>query len=180
MSWKKRLLPASFRGVPFLVDDEETGFGRRTQNHEFPNRDKNYAEDLGRESRTPQLTAYLIGPDYMDQRDRLIEALEKAGPGELVNPFYGLMTVSVDGLQRIRHSKQDGGMCTISFSFIESGELSFPTAGVATGRALINMTGALDSAAGEAFMQGFSLKDAPGFISDGVLSNVTTMFDTVM
>lgn len=179
MSWKDNLVPASFRGVRFQFNGDGGGFGRRNVKHEYPNRDKPYAEDMGKATREISITAYLIGRDFMEQRDRMIKAIETPGPGELIHPLYGAMTVVCDGIQRISHNKDDGGMCTIEFSFFESGDLSFPTAGVATDQKLVSMCGALDSAAGDAFMSGFSLDGMPGHISDGVLGNAFAMFDAI-
>ncbi|HCS4673821.1 TPA: DNA circularization N-terminal domain-containing protein, partial [Escherichia coli] len=48
MTWKDRLQDASFRGVPFKVEEESAGAGRRVETHEYPNRDKPYTEDLGK------------------------------------------------------------------------------------------------------------------------------------
>ena len=47
-SWREDLRPASFRGVPFLVDESHVVIGRRVVLHEYPLRDKPYAEDLGK------------------------------------------------------------------------------------------------------------------------------------
>ena len=43
MTWKDRLQDASFRGVPFKVEEESAGTGRRVETHEYPNRDKLFA-----------------------------------------------------------------------------------------------------------------------------------------
>ncbi len=45
--WRDRLQDASFRGVPFKVEEESAGTGRRVETHE-PERDKPYTEDLGK------------------------------------------------------------------------------------------------------------------------------------
>ena len=82
--WREKLLEASFRGVPFKVEEESAGTGRRVETHEYPNRDKPYTEDLGKVTFRPSITAYVVGDDCFDQRDRLIEALNKPGPGTLV------------------------------------------------------------------------------------------------
>lgn len=95
-SWKDNLRPASFRGVPFQVDDEGT-FGRRVQVHEYPNRDKPYTEDLGRAARRFTINAYLVGDDFFEVRDRLIVAIDTPGPGTLVHPYYGEIAVCIDG-----------------------------------------------------------------------------------
>ncbi|HGW7256049.1 TPA: DNA circularization N-terminal domain-containing protein, partial [Escherichia coli] len=95
--WREKLLEASFRGVPFKVEEESAGTGRRVETHEYPNRDKPYTEDLGKVTFRPSITAYVVGDDCFDQRDRLIDALNKPGPGTLVHPTYGEMKVCVDG-----------------------------------------------------------------------------------
>ncbi len=98
MAWKDRLVEASFRGVPFKVEDEGAPVGRRVETHEYPNRDKPYTEDLGKITFRPSITAYVVGDDCFDQRDRLIDALNKPGPGTLVHPTYGELKVCVDAL----------------------------------------------------------------------------------
>ena len=97
MTWKDRLQDASFRGVPFKVEEESAGTGRRVETHEYPNRDKPYTEDLGKVTFRPSITAYVVGDDCFDQRDRLIEALNKPGPGTLVHPTYGEVRKAVAG-----------------------------------------------------------------------------------
>ncbi|MGF2654869.1 DNA circularization protein [Serratia marcescens] len=176
--WKSRLQPASFRGVPFSVESDEGTFGRRVQTHEYPNRDKPYTEDLGRATRRFTISAYLIGDDYIDQRDRLIAAVDTPGPGTLVHPNYGEMAICVDGEVRVSHSNNEGRMCRISFSFVEAGELSFPTSGVATGQVLVSSCSALDDSIGDAFSS-FGLGGLSDFIQSDVLDQATAMINTV-
>ncbi|HFI9553627.1 TPA: phage GP46 family protein [Escherichia coli] len=38
MTWKDRLQDASFRGVPFKVEEESAGTGRRVETHEYGSR----------------------------------------------------------------------------------------------------------------------------------------------
>ncbi|MCZ5296597.1 DNA circularization N-terminal domain-containing protein, partial [Escherichia coli] len=33
--WREKLLEASFRGVPFKVEEESAGTGRRVETHEY-------------------------------------------------------------------------------------------------------------------------------------------------
>lgn len=176
--WKSRLQPASFRGVPFSVESDEGIFGRRVQTHEYPNRDNPYTEDLGRATRRFTISAYLIGDDYIDQRDRLIAAVDTPGPGTLVHPNYGEMAICVDGEVRVSHSNNEGRMCRISFSFVEAGELSFPTSGVATGQVLVSSCSALDDSIGDAFSS-FGLGGLSDFIQSDVLDQATAMINTV-
>lgn len=178
MSWKDNLQDASLRGIAFKVDSDEATFGRRVQVHEYPNRDKPWAEDLGRATRRFNVQAYLIGDDFFEQRNRLIEAIEKPGSCTLVHPYYGEMTVVVDDAVRVSHSQSEGRMCRVSFSFVESGELSFPTAGLATGQKLSSSVSFLDDAISSAF-GAFGMDGLPDFLQDGVLDEATGMFNTV-
>ena len=58
-------------------------------------RDTPYVEDLGRRARVMRVDAIILGDDYRVRRDALIEAIEQSGPGKLVHPFYGELTVSL-------------------------------------------------------------------------------------
>lgn len=184
-SWKDNLRQASFRGVPFQVEEDEGTFGRRVQVHEYPNRDKPYTEDLGRATRRFTINAYLVGDDFFDARDRLIVAIDTPGPGTLVHPYYGEIAVCIDGEVRVSHSGREGRMCRVSFGVVEAGELSFPTAGVATSQTLISSSSALNDRIGEAFAN-VGLKGLPDFAQAGVLartkemvSKMTHAFETI-
>lgn len=178
-TWRERKLPASWRGVPFHVDGDELSGGRRGQLHEYPQRDRPFVEDLGRKARKFSFTAFLIGPDYMDRRDALLAALEKAGAGTLVHPEYGSVTVSLDpGTDyRISHSREQGGYCTVQMAFVEAGELVFPSARIDTAVTAWDRAGDLDSAAVTAFADTFSLDGWPDFIAEGALSDMTDALD---
>ncbi|ASX25784.1 DNA circularization protein [Candidatus Williamhamiltonella defendens] len=176
--WTNRLHPASFRGVPFQVEGEEGTFGRRVQTHEYPNRDKPYTEDLGRATRRFQISAYLVGEDYLAARDRLIGAIETPGPGTLVHPYYGELSVCMEGDVRVSHSGREGRLCRIRFSVVEAGTLSFPTADIATSQTLLSSSAALNDRISDAFTH-VGLKGLPDFAQAGVLAKAKAMTDHV-
>lgn len=114
------LVGASYRGVPFFVLAGELAGGRRTQVHEFPLRDTPVVEDLGRRATRLSVDGYVVGDDYMQQRDALRGALEDAaGAGELVHPYHGVLRVVCDTM-RIRETRADGGVATFSLEFVEA------------------------------------------------------------
>ena len=129
MAEKKKLSdslrPASFRGVPFQVESTELGAGRRTQLHEYPQRDKPYVEDLGRATRDLSFYGFVVGEDYVDQANSLLSALEEAGPGTLVHPWFGTLQVSLKEPARVSFDAALG-VARFSMAFIESGELAEP------------------------------------------------------
>ncbi|MFP1742522.1 DNA circularization protein [Lonsdalea quercina] len=178
MSWIDNLHDASLRGVKFKISGDEAQFGRRVQVHEYPNRDKPYSEDLGRATRHFSVEAYVIGDDFMEQRNRLIQEIEKEGPATLIHPYYGEMSITINEPARISHANDEGRMCRIAFSFVEAGELSFPTAGLATGKKLASSVSWLDECI-ESAMEAFGLDGLPDFINDGVLDDASTMMDFV-
>jgi prophage DNA circulation protein len=57
----------------------------------------------------------------MEDRDKLIDAFQKEGPGELVHPYWGSLTVSVHGDVSISETTAEGGMARISVNVVESG-----------------------------------------------------------
>lgn len=179
MSWTDRLQPASFRGVAFKVDGDDLQIGRRTVVHEYPGRDTPSVEDMGRETREYAITAYLIGPDFIAERDRLIAALEQVGPGELVSPWYGRMNVVVMGKQRISHSKKDGRMCVVSFTFVESGEDEWPTATPLGSSLLAGRSTSLLDRAQSAFASAFGLDGLPEWMSMATVEHASALLGDV-
>ncbi len=171
--------PASFRGVAFKVEGDDLQFGRRTVVHEYPGRDTPSVEDMGRETREYAITAYLIGPDFIAERDRLIAALEQVGPGELVSPWYGRMNVVVMGKQRISHSKADGGMCVVSFTFVESGEDEWPTATPLGSSLLAGRSTSLLDRAQSAFASAFGLDGLPEWMSMATVEHASALLGDV-
>lgn len=118
---------ASFRGVPFFVTGSEVDCGRRTVTHEYPQRDVPYVEDIGRATRTISLEAFLVGDDYLEQVKRLMAAVEEPGPGTLVHPWLGEMTVSLTASSSVKFDLRRK-TASIALTAVESGELRFPTA----------------------------------------------------
>lgn len=135
MSWRDRLLPASFRGVGFWVDQAKTPVGKKGQLHEYPQRDLPFFENLGQQAKIHDLTAFIVGPDCLEQRDKLLKALEQ-GTGELVHPWLGRLQVKV-GECDMTHTRQDGGLVTFALKFYPDEPLPFPTATVSTQQVLL-------------------------------------------
>ncbi|UHG95296.1 DNA circularization protein [Pseudomonas sp. 7-41] len=125
-TWRDDLLPASFRGIKFLIEQAAVPVGRKGQLHEYPQRDEPFFESLGKQSQVHKVSAYVIGDDCFERRDKLLEALEKEGPGELVHPWLGRMLVDV-GECDLTHSRTEGGMARLELTFYPSKPRKFPT-----------------------------------------------------
>lgn len=125
MAWRDDLLlggKASFRGVEFFVKSSARTVGRRTVVHELPGKRLPSVEDMGAATGRDTLVAYLLGSDYLTERNRLYKAFQKAGPGVLVHPYWGTMVVTVEGPVRINETTDEGGMARFTLAVVESGE----------------------------------------------------------
>lgn len=127
MSWRDRLLPASFRGVPFHVDDDEAEGGKRVAVHEYPGRDVPSTEEFGRRARRFYVRGYTIGSDYDVQLAALRLICEAPGGGLLVLPQQGAWMVHCENIVT-RTTRTDGGYGTIDFEGVEVGGRPGPTA----------------------------------------------------
>ncbi len=149
------LRPASFRGVPFDVDSHDESGGRRLARHEYPLRDVPYAEDLGRKAGEWRIEAFLVqrkGVDVASGRDKLRDALRKPGPGTLVHPYLGELTVCVDDY-RLRESTAEGGYCSFSITFVESGSNTSPFASANTAAATQAQVAVVKKAAQKSWLE---------------------------
>lgn len=118
--WRLKQGPASFRGVQFFVDSGERSGGRQTVVHEYPfSESPAFVEDVGLKSRPFSVEGYVVGTEYEQAKNRLIDALETSGPGELVHPYFGTRRVAVKSF-RVRETRADGGMAAFSIDFVET------------------------------------------------------------
>ena len=168
---RDKLHPASFRGIPFLVDADDIQAGRRLQIHEFPKRDKAFAEDMGRSTREINLTAWVAGDEFMASRNQLLEALEKAGPGTLVHPWYGQLNVVV-GVCRVTHQWEEGRLVRFQLQFYEAHELTAPTITARQGYQLEQRVNHLTQRHVDDFTDTFDVQNWPDFVRDSALNDV--------
>lgn len=155
-------LRGSFRGAEFIAPDDDLELGRRTQVHEYPQRDLPYVEDLGRKARRFQLEVFVAGPDYMAARDALIAEIEKPGPGLLTHPYYGTLNVTVVEA-RVRQSSREGGKATFTLTCIEGGENIFPSTEVDTAATTAAAADAASTSAIAEFARRFSVEGLTGW-----------------
>ena len=164
MGWRESLLDASFRGVPFFISGHESEVGRRVQVHEYPLRDLPYTEDLGRLAQSFSVDAYVLGNDYMQVRDALLVAIEKAGAGPLVHPWLGQLSVTVLRC-RLRESTEEGGMARFAIEFIEAGDALYPDATASTGAAVAAAADDATALVADGFAQRHWLSKKPEFVA---------------
>ncbi len=164
------LQQASFRGVPFAVVVGESRHGRRLAVHEYPKRDKPWAEDMGRSTRPFTIAGFLItdsaiygGGDVNSQYKALAGAAEQSGTGTLVHPILGELTVSIpDGGLSVVMSLENGSTLQFNLSCIESGDRRFPSDAQDTGQGTHAAADSADEASGSDFGD-----DVAGALTEG-------------
>jgi prophage DNA circulation protein len=128
--WAQKLFlrgEGSFRGKKFYVEKGSAVVGRRTVVHEFPGQDKATTEDMGMKARRLRLDAYVLGPEYMADRDALKIAFEEKGPGPLVHPYWGNFNVAVTSDIELTETTQEGGMARFSLDVTETATPAEPS-----------------------------------------------------
>jgi len=177
-TWRDSLLPASFRGVSFFVDAAGVPVGRKGQLHEYPKRDEPYFEQMGKQAQVHKLTAFVIGADCFEHRDKLLEALEKEGAGELVHPWLGRMQVQV-GECDLQHDRREGGIARFDLTFYPDIPRKFPTATVNAQKQVTQAsTGVLDSALGR-YSAAMAKVDAARISTNALRGNLSGVFGVI-
>lgn len=171
--WLKTLWPASFKGASFYFEQDKSKGGRDNVEHVFPHRDEPFIEDMGASVRYYSGSAYVHG----DNADALALALETAcssyGPGMLVVPYFGPVTVHCKSFERATQRDQMG---YVAF------ELEFVRAGAAT--ALISVpllqniafvaADGLSNALGALFPQTVTTANQPDYVVAAVTDTLAS------
>lgn len=177
--WRKRLQPASFRGVPFEVDDESTPVGRDVVVHEYSKKDVSLVEDMGRKTRVYRFSAYVIGADCLTKRDALLKELDKRGSGELVHPWYGRLKVTPSSDCSVSHSRRDGGMVRFELSFIDSGALEFPSSTPNTAKQVQTSAENVRASASDRFKAALETVNMAKVKVNSIASSISSIYSTV-
>lgn len=118
MSWEQNMLDASFRGIQFDVVEESLQAQRALAQHGTPYKDGDSVEDLGRGARVFSMRAVLFGTNYEFDLVMLLDALDTIGPGELVHPIYGSVTV-VSQNYAVHHNAERPDYAQVELQFLE-------------------------------------------------------------
>ncbi len=110
-------LPASFRGVSFFVPDATTAAGRRIAEALFPGVDRAAYDDFGLAPAVVTVNGLMVGDDYAIQARALQSAFERPGPGTLVHPWLGGMSVILHEPGEISFSATELRVARFSASF---------------------------------------------------------------
>lgn len=157
----------SFRGVAFLIEDEQgINGGRRLVKHEYPLREEGLTEDLGRRLRAYYVRCLVVGDDHIEQAERLIKALEKSGKGVLKHPYFGEVDVLLEDY-KATHSTAHQRVTRFDITFVPAFEDNAPEVATDTlFSALSGYTDALNALSNEFAELLETVSDVLAFVSD--------------
>ncbi len=178
MAWFDQLTSASFRGVAFQVDSIDVTAGDNTVLREYPFQDLPTVFRMGEGVEEIKFSAYVIGDDYIEQRDALRAVL--TGKGLLVHPTAGYLEAYCVGKFSIKENPTaEGGMARFDLTFVRAEARRYPV-GVASTPVIANFAAtAAIAAARDEFAVGFNLLSAPGWAIDRAIATLTASLDGV-
>ena len=138
-SWKGALKTASYGGVKFGVEDDVVVAGRKTVVHDYPFRDDNWVEDIGKKSRRFAVSGFIVendlitkGKGAVSQRDKLLAVCETEGAKTLIHPTLGtIKDVICIGIE-IKESVSHGRVFEFRLTLIQTGRRQYPGAETTT------------------------------------------------
>lgn len=103
----------------------ELTFGKKTVTHEYPNSDRRFVEDMGKAERKFVVNAYLPSTRYIQNRNALIELLEKKSDVVLQFPIDGQVRVAVKDA-RLTENHTELGIGNLTLILEKTSENIFP------------------------------------------------------
>jgi prophage DNA circulation protein len=180
-AWADGLQPASWRGVPFAVKSSTIRPGRKVVIHDYPGRDVVWVEDQGKKGRRISFTGFLVGDDVYDQQAAMLDAMDAEGPGNLVHPALGTISVSfIDGSTGDRADL--GRVVELEFSFVQGiPQAQFPSTDASTQDAVTDAADECDDDCGGDFLDDITSALAQGeAVVSGVIATAAGFVATVV
>lgn len=160
------LRPANYRGVSFGVEQSEDRTGRRLSVDPIPGRDLPSSEDFGADVRQISFEAFVVGPDYLERAERLVEVCaERSTPGRLSLPYMQATVVRPRSCVR-RESRSELRMARFQLVFVVVDRVPAPVRAPSSVQALDGASRVLAAAAGTALADGLAAEGVP----NGVLT----------
>lgn len=169
---------ASYKGFPFWFERDDEDGGLAIVVHEFPNSDTTFNEDLGESARYFSGNAYVTGDDADTQAAAFIQILVSHGPGVLVIPTRGAITVRAKTFKRTS-DKDRNGYIAFEVKFVREGQsVAFPSVPLLQQTAF-DATAALGSAIVAAAPGLVQVLNQPGFVADAAADQVAAVAGTI-
>lgn len=183
MSFTDHYQPAAFRWGNFLVPSNGMQGGRLIIEHIYPDSDRHYMEDNGKQPVRYSIDGIVVGSNgtsVVDEFLALKSALEAPGPGTLLHPWLGATYVAVNGYDA-SESQSRAGVIDVRMDFIETDAPSFPSAVTGSGSVISPLTSTALRALADAFLAEYPnpLSSFSSLRTGEVLNSITESVDDV-
>lgn len=177
MAWRDRLKPASFRGLPFLFEEDGREGGRRLVELAGPGIDGSDFQDMGRRGRALRVRAIIHGEDFDLAADAFEEALNHPDGGDLVLPTKGSSALLVEQYLRLESVREGAGIATFDIVFREAPPAQ--RAQIDEGDLVEDRAAALEDAAGTAVEDGVTSSAVPQWVRDATAGAVEAVGEVI-
>lgn len=179
MSWRDKLQQASYKNTPFEVETMSRSGGKRGTSHEFIDNGVPYFEERGKKTGEFPFEAFVIGEDYLEKRDALIQAIESVGSGELIHPTYGSIEANCLSFSVTEGISEGMGWAKFSFTFIKSGGISQPIASIPKRLFLQDVIDGLREVVDLELSEKFDVVGFPSYVVSEAKETMTAMTDQI-
>jgi prophage DNA circulation protein len=152
------LQQGSWNGVVFQYLDAGWNPGLRGQLHEYPNRDQGYFEPLGKRTAQFTLDVFVVGDDWIQQRQALAQAFG-SGTGTLIHPLDGRMSAICIDVQ-IKETVTELGRVGLTVTFLPGNQAQQP-AQPDTGGGIDTASSTAQTASQATFSNSFAYQNEP-------------------
>jgi prophage DNA circulation protein len=172
-----KYLPASFKGVPFEAMEVNSQHGRRGAEGEFVFSENTAYADLGRRIRTYSVQGRFASSDHIALAAALIAVCELPGPGLLLHPTRGPITVACQQLRVRDNPLEEAGVTYFDMDMVEANlwPNGLQTLGNLLGLAIAPLVAALDTK----FEQEYTPDDVAFYDSNAVIGTAQTAVNSI-
>lgn len=178
MAWDDKIQRGKLGEAEFFTDGVENRGGKRLAEHEYPLRDVVYIEDLGNTSERFYVDCFVIGDDYVSDRDALLKELKKSGKRVLVHPYRGNKDVHVVSWG-FSERWDEGRMARFSIEYVEAGKNDTPSEDDDTASIITEKVNGGILASNTDFASVFNVAGYPDFVSTDAANRVTDALDLI-
>lgn len=168
-------LPASYKGVAFECLSADSEHGRRGAEGEFPFGEKTAYADLGRKIEKYTLKGRYNGSGHVALAANLIAACRSVGPGVLIHPTRGILTVACTSLKVSNEFIAGEGESTFDLEFVEASDFSVGLSGVPLIAGISNI---VNSVLGS-FQSAYNFLSVPFYEKTQVSDTVSSALNTL-
>ncbi len=128
VNYLKELQVASYQGVEFYVDTEQTTCGRKVAIHDYPNSPVRFVEDLGKMPQEFTIDCFVSGENWQSDAEAFEKVLSDGSQGNLTLPVLGSHdNIAVIGTPSVSSDNSGNlGMIRFSVTFSETKQDAAP------------------------------------------------------